>query len=50
MGVALLSPDANRRWGGGAGLNRPDGPAHSAAVNQFITKVSITNNSPSFCF
>lgn len=40
MGVALLSPDKNRRWGGGAGLDRPDGPAHSAAVNEFITNVS----------
>ncbi|KAF5370901.1 hypothetical protein D9615_009820 [Tricholomella constricta] len=42
MGVALLSPDAQRRWGGfdprdQTGLVRPDGAAHSAAVNQLLT-------------
>ncbi|KAF7289935.1 Cyclin-like F-box [Mycena indigotica] len=47
MGVALLSPDANRRWGGEdskdrSGLARPDGPAHSAAVNEFLTKTLPT--------
>ncbi|KAJ7695437.1 hypothetical protein B0H17DRAFT_1131486 [Mycena rosella] len=47
MGVALLSPDADLRWGGSdpkdnTGLVRPDGPAHSAAVNQLLTKVLPT--------
>lgn len=38
MGVALLSPDPGLRWGGsGRNLQRPQGVAHSAAVNQFIT-------------
>ncbi|KAF9457418.1 hypothetical protein BDZ94DRAFT_1273229 [Collybia nuda] len=42
MGVALLSPDPQLRWGGfdpndNTGLVRPDGPAHSAAVNQLLT-------------
>ncbi|TFK36198.1 hypothetical protein BDQ12DRAFT_610114 [Crucibulum laeve] len=47
MGVALLSPDAQLRWGGvdptdQTGLVRPDGPEHSAAVNQFLTDVLPT--------
>ncbi|KAJ7057817.1 hypothetical protein C8F01DRAFT_1256433 [Mycena amicta] len=47
MGVALLAPDSNLRWGGedpkdNTGLVRPDGPAHSAAVNQFLTKTLPT--------
>ncbi|KAL0959033.1 hypothetical protein HGRIS_014340 [Hohenbuehelia grisea] len=40
MGVALLSPDPTVRWGGSDPRNsliRPQGAAHSAAVNQFIT-------------
>ncbi|KAI9206176.1 uncharacterized protein BJ171DRAFT_42476 [Polychytrium aggregatum] len=36
IGVALLAPNNNRRWGGGGGLTRPDGPLHSAIINQFI--------------
>lgn len=36
MGVALLAPDENLFWGGGAGLQRTDGVAHSQAVNDFI--------------
>jgi hypothetical protein len=36
MGVALLAPDPNLFWGGGAGLQRTDGVAHSQAVNDFI--------------
>ena len=59
MGVAILSPDPQLRWGGsGPGLSRypfaycpgfllpdqrwfysPDGPVHSAAVNQLLTNV-----------
>ncbi|KAJ6565341.1 hypothetical protein B0H10DRAFT_2239096 [Mycena sp. CBHHK59/15] len=40
MGVALLAPNKEMRWGGlGNGLDRPDGALHSAAVNAFITKV-----------
>ncbi|KII93028.1 hypothetical protein PLICRDRAFT_170825 [Plicaturopsis crispa FD-325 SS-3] len=40
MGVALLAPDPNLRWGGtGPGVTRPDGAAHSDAVNQLLTKV-----------
>ncbi|KAJ7096730.1 hypothetical protein B0H15DRAFT_773818 [Mycena belliarum] len=44
MGVALLSPDAGRRWGGSdrGGVVRPDGAAHSAAVNELLTKVLPT--------
>ncbi|KAJ7145314.1 hypothetical protein C8R43DRAFT_1012287 [Mycena crocata] len=47
MGVALLAPDADFRWGGSdprdaTGLVRPDGEAHSAAVNELITKVLPT--------
>lgn len=42
MGVALLAPDPQLRWGGSdpndaTGLIRPDGAAHSAAVNQLLT-------------
>jgi len=42
MGVALLSPDPQLRWGGfdpqdATGLVRPDGAAHSAAVNELLT-------------
>jgi hypothetical protein len=36
MGVALLAPDKNLFWGGGSGLQRTDGVAHSQAVNDFI--------------
>ena len=36
MGVALLAPDVNLFWGGGAGLDRTDGVAHAQAVNDFI--------------
>lgn len=36
MGVALLAPDENLFWGGGAGLQRTDGVAHAQAVNDFI--------------
>lgn len=36
MGVALLAPDQNLFWGGGAGLERTDGVAHSQAVADFI--------------
>ncbi|KAL6161281.1 hypothetical protein ACJQWK_08429 [Exserohilum turcicum] len=36
MGVALLAPDDNLFWGGGSGLQRTDGVAHSQAVNDFI--------------
>ncbi|KAH8721540.1 hypothetical protein GQ44DRAFT_658690 [Phaeosphaeriaceae sp. PMI808] len=36
MGVALLAPNANLFWGGGAGLQRTDGVAHAQAVNDFI--------------
>jgi len=43
MGVAILSPDPQLRWGGsGPGLSRPDGPVHSAAVNQLLTNVLPT--------
>lgn len=46
MGVALLAPDKDLRWGGSdpqdqTGLVRPDGAAHSAAVNQFLTTVCV---------
>ncbi|KAF7323861.1 RRM domain-containing protein [Mycena kentingensis (nom. inval.)] len=39
MGIAMLSPDENLRWGGvdSNGVVRPDGAAHSAAVNAFLT-------------
>lgn len=36
MGVALLAPDENLFWGGGAGLQRTDGVAHAQAVNDFV--------------
>lgn len=36
MGVALLAPDPNLFWGGGAGLQRTDGVAHAQAVNDWI--------------
>jgi hypothetical protein len=36
MGVAVLAPDPNLFWGGGSGLNRVDGVAHSQAVNDLI--------------
>ena len=36
MGVALLAPDPNLFWGGGQGLERTDGVAHSQAVNDFM--------------
>jgi hypothetical protein len=40
MGIAMLSPDSQRRWGGvdRNGVVRPDGAAHSAAINQFLTE------------
>ncbi|KAJ6484332.1 hypothetical protein C8R47DRAFT_1217231 [Mycena vitilis] len=57
MGVALLAPDADFRWGGSdpndnTGLVRPDGPAHSAAVNELLTKVlpTVVNFDPSQIF
>jgi len=36
MGVALLAPNENLFWGGGAGLQRDDGVAHAQAVNDFV--------------
>ncbi|KAF2638774.1 hypothetical protein P280DRAFT_403629 [Massarina eburnea CBS 473.64] len=36
MGVVLLAPNDNLFWGGGNGLDRTDGVAHSQAVNDFI--------------
>jgi|TARA_R110002003_G_scaffold225_2_gene16545 hypothetical protein len=36
MGVALLAPNANLFWGGGAGLQRTDGVEHAQAVNDFV--------------
>ncbi|KAJ7135996.1 hypothetical protein C8R44DRAFT_769437 [Mycena epipterygia] len=47
MGVALLAPDADFRWGGSdptdaTGLVRPDGAAHSAAVNELISTILLT--------
>ncbi|KAF1954963.1 hypothetical protein CC80DRAFT_517208 [Byssothecium circinans] len=36
MGVVLLAPNDNLFWGGGSGLQRTDGVAHSQAVNDFI--------------
>ncbi|KAJ7209421.1 hypothetical protein C8J57DRAFT_1733845 [Mycena rebaudengoi] len=39
MGVALLAPNQERRWGGvGGGVDRPDGALHSAAVNALLTQ------------
>jgi hypothetical protein len=37
MGVALLAPNENLFWGGGAGLQRTDGVEHAQAVSDFIT-------------
>ncbi|KAK2032949.1 hypothetical protein LX32DRAFT_649668 [Colletotrichum zoysiae] len=37
-GVAILAPDPNLFWGGGQGLQRTDGVAHSQAVNDLIQK------------
>jgi len=39
MGVVVLAPNQKRLWGGGGGLNRPDGPLHSALVNSLIRDV-----------
>lgn len=39
MGVAVLAPDPNLFWGGGQGLQRTDGVAHSQAVNDLVQKV-----------
>lgn len=36
MGVVVLAPNQDRFWGGGSGLVRTDGVAHSAAVNTLI--------------
>jgi len=36
MGVVVLAPDKNLFWGGGSGLERTDGVAHAAAVNDLI--------------
>jgi hypothetical protein len=36
MGVVVLAPNKEMFWGGGSGLNRTDGVAHSAAVNSLI--------------
>lgn len=36
MGVAVLAPDPNLFWGGGGGLMRTDGVAHSQAVNDLV--------------
>lgn len=36
MGVALLAPNENLFWGGGAGLERTDGVEHAQAVNDFV--------------
>ncbi|KAH7066048.1 hypothetical protein BKA63DRAFT_426432 [Paraphoma chrysanthemicola] len=36
MGVALLAPNENLFWGGGAGLQRTDGVEHAQAVNDFV--------------
>ncbi|WQF83086.1 hypothetical protein CDEST_08100 [Colletotrichum destructivum] len=37
-GVAVLAPDPNLFWGGGQGLRRTDGVAHSQAVNDLVQK------------
>jgi len=39
MGVAVLAPDPNLFWGGGSGLDRTDGVAHSQAVNDLVQEV-----------
>ncbi|KAG9245218.1 hypothetical protein BJ878DRAFT_419669 [Calycina marina] len=36
MGVVVLAPNSDRFWGGGSGLDRTDGVAHSSAVNSLI--------------
>lgn len=36
MGVVVLAPNSKMFWGGGSGLQRTDGVAHSAAVNTLI--------------
>jgi hypothetical protein len=36
MGVVILAPNKNLFWGGGSGLQRNDGVAHTAAVNTLI--------------
>ncbi|KAF2404437.1 hypothetical protein EJ06DRAFT_503638 [Trichodelitschia bisporula] len=36
MGVAVLAPNANLFWGGGSGLQRTNGAAHSAAVAALV--------------
>lgn len=36
MGVVILAPNTQRFWGGGSGLDRTDGVAHSAVVNALI--------------
>ncbi|KAI1392270.1 uncharacterized protein F4822DRAFT_122830 [Hypoxylon trugodes] len=38
-GVAVLAPDPNLFWGGGSGLDRTDGVAHSQAVADLIANV-----------
>ncbi|KAI1854159.1 hypothetical protein JX265_000563 [Neoarthrinium moseri] len=38
-GVAVLAPDPNLFWGGGAGLQRTDGVAHAQAVNDLVQTV-----------
>ncbi|KAM4062107.1 Cyclin-like F-box [Hirsutella rhossiliensis] len=38
MGVAVLAPDPNLFWGGGKGLDRTEGSAHSQAVADLVTK------------
>jgi hypothetical protein len=53
MGVALLAPDPNLFWGGGQGLQRTDGVAHSQAVNDFVQQampqlVAFDNQAVSF--
>ena len=39
MGMVILAPDPNLFWGGGQGLQRTDGVAHSQAVADLITNV-----------
>lgn len=36
MGVVVQAPNDKRFWGGGSGLQRTDGVAHAAAVNDLI--------------
>ncbi|KAI1079586.1 hypothetical protein F5B20DRAFT_542871 [Whalleya microplaca] len=38
-GMVILAPDPNLFWGGGQGLDRTDGVAHSQAVADLITNV-----------